>query len=280
MRPHAPDIGPRLQVRPMRYAQPLEWLQRGWLDLADCPGPGLLHGAAATVLGVALAWLARGQFWLMAGAFSACLLLIPLLSARLHAISRVLEQGEDPSWARAWSSPWGPRDTRPWWLGLALTLLGVAWAVACAGAMARWAPAPDALSPPLDSLYRVVLRGGTWHFAAWLLLGAVLATPIFTLGVVAMPVLLDTPASVGRALRTSWRAVAASPGPMALWAAAVLLLTVLGAVTLLLGLVIIVPWLAHASWHAYRDVVEIDDNLADTAPASLEWRPTVRANRL
>jgi uncharacterized membrane protein len=26
--------------------------------------------------------------------------------------------------------------------------------------------------------------------------------------------------------------------------------------TALLGLIVIVPWLAHASWHAYRDLVE------------------------
>jgi len=25
--------------------------------------------------------------------------------------------------------------------------------------------------------------------------------------------------------------------------------------TLLFGLVLVVPWLAHASWHAYRDLV-------------------------
>ncbi len=279
MRPYAPDSGPRFQVRPLRYAQPLEWLQRGWLDLADCPGPGLLLGAATTALAVALAWLAQAHFWLMAGAFSACLLLIPLMSARLHAVSRALDQGDEPTWARAVSNPWGPHDARPWRLCLVLTLLGVAWTVACAGALARLAPAPDALSPPLDFLYRVALQGDSWHFAVWLVLGTVLAAPIFAVGAVAMPLLLDTPASTSKALQTSWRAVAASPGPMALWAMTLLLLTALGAVTLLLGLVIIIPWLAHASWHAYRDLVEIDDSLADTAPASQPWRPTVRVGR-
>jgi uncharacterized membrane protein len=29
--------------------------------------------------------------------------------------------------------------------------------------------------------------------------------------------------------------------------------------TLLLGLVVAVPWLAHASWHAYRDLVPLAD---------------------
>jgi uncharacterized membrane protein len=33
-------------------------------------------------------------------------------------------------------------------------------------------------------------------------------------------------------------------------------LSLLGMATAMLGLVVVVPWLAHASWHAYRDLVE------------------------
>jgi uncharacterized membrane protein len=273
------DPGPRFVVRRLRYAQPLEWLQRGWLDLTDCPGPGLLYGAAATLLGVALAWLSQAQFWLMVGAFCACLLLIPLLATRLHALSRALEQGVEPSWGESWARPWSRRDKRPWQLGLLLTSLAGAWALGCAYVVSRLGGAPAVLSLPLDSLYRVATGGNAWHVEAWLLLGAALAVPIFALGVVAMPLLLDTPASVSRAVQTSWRAVWLSPGPMALWAGTMLLLTMLGAVTLLLGLVIIVPWLAHASWHAYRDLVEADDTATDTALASRFWRSTVRVGQ-
>ena len=47
----------------------------------------------------------------------------------------------------------------------------------------------------------------------------------------------------------------AKPGPLALWATLILALTLLGMATALVGLVVVVPWLAHASWHAYRDLV-------------------------
>jgi uncharacterized membrane protein len=43
---------------------------------------------------------------------------------------------------------------------------------------------------------------------------------------------------------------------MALWAGLIMLLTGLGMATLMLGLVVVVPWLSHASWHAYRDLVD------------------------
>ncbi len=36
-------------------------------------------------------------------------------------------------------------------------------------------------------------------------------------------------------------------------------LTLLGMATFMVGLVVVVPWLAHASWHAYRDLVPPDE---------------------
>jgi len=43
---------------------------------------------------------------------------------------------------------------------------------------------------------------------------------------------------------------------MALWAALIMLLTLLSMVTFMLGFTITIPVIGHASWHAYRDVVD------------------------
>jgi uncharacterized membrane protein len=47
-----------------------------------------------------------------------------------------------------------------------------------------------------------------------------------------------------------------NPVPMALWAAIIMGFTLLGLGSLLLGLIPIIPMLGHASWHAYRDLVD------------------------
>jgi uncharacterized membrane protein len=57
------------------------------------------------------------------------------------------------------------------------------------------------------------------------------------------------------AVLVSVRAALVNPLPMALWATLILLFTLLGMATAMLGLVVAVPWLAHASWHAYRELV-------------------------
>jgi uncharacterized membrane protein len=89
------------------------------------------------------------------------------------------------------------------------------------------------------------------------LLGALLAAPVFASTVVALPMLVDTQAPVMVALKASWRAVANHPGPMVVWALLIVLLVGLGMVTALLGLIVIVPLVAHASWHAYRDLTSL-----------------------
>jgi uncharacterized membrane protein len=42
---------------------------------------------------------------------------------------------------------------------------------------------------------------------------------------------------------------------MALWAGLIMGMTLLGLGSLLLGLVWIIPMLGHASWHAYRELI-------------------------
>jgi len=101
-----------------------------------------------------------------------------------------------------------------------------------------------------------VLSGHGYLFEVWLLLGSALAAPIFASSVVAMPLLMDRAISVQAAVLVSVRAALLNPAPMALWATLILVVTLLGMATFLVGLVVAVPWLAHASWHAYRDMVE------------------------
>ncbi len=78
----------------------------------------------------------------------------------------------------------------------------------------------------------------------------------FVISVVSFPLLLDRDGGVGRAIATSVRAVKANPGPMAAWGAIVAGgLQGSGSLPALVGLIVEVPLLGHASWHLYRQVV-------------------------
>ncbi|MCY1562241.1 hypothetical protein D9M68_996030 [compost metagenome] len=86
--------------------------------------------------------------------------------------------------------------------------------------------------------------------------GAAFAVMAFTLSVVSAPLLLDRPVDPVTATLTSMRCCLANPRAMALWAALIAGLVLIGFATFMLGMIFIFPWIAHASWHAYRDLVE------------------------
>ena len=79
---------------------------------------------------------------------------------------------------------------------------------------------------------------------------------IFASSVIAMPLLLDRRVTVMQAVLASWQAVLTNPVPLALWAALIMVLTAVGMATAMLGLIVILPVLGHASWHAYRDLLD------------------------
>jgi uncharacterized membrane protein len=239
-------------IRTVSFTRPLHWLALGWRDLWRCPLPGLLHGFVLALFGRALIALAHDQFWLLAGAFSGFLLVAPLAATGLYAISRALERGESATLRTALRT-WVPRNGRLVVFGLLLALAGTGWVVTSASLITGFAP--TRIDNPMAFLRHVVLADGGLLFEAWLALGALLAAPVFASSVVAIPLLLERPVGVRAAVLTSWRVVIENPLPMALWALLLVAFSLLAMLPQLLGLIVVAPWLAHASWHAYRDLV-------------------------
>lgn len=232
-------------------ASPLRWLAAGWADLRRNPVPGLLHGLLLTLFGWVLLWGARDQFWLLAGAFSGFLIVAPILATGLYHVSRACSAGRCAGMGEV-VQLWRSGDGRLVRFGLLLGLAGTGWVLTSAGLITLLSPV--AIHKPLDFLRHVVLVREIGLFEIWLLLGALLAAPVFASTVVALPMLVDTSVPVSMAVAESWRAVANHPGPVALWALLISALATVGMLTALLGLIVLLPIIAHASWHAYCDL--------------------------
>jgi len=97
--------------------------------------------------------------------------------------------------------------------------------------------------------------------AGWILIivgngcGFLFAATAFSLSVVSFPLVLDRHVSAARAVATSLRVVAANPGTMAVWGLIIASALVIGSLPFLIGLIVVMPVLGHASWHLYRKVV-------------------------
>lgn len=259
----APDSIP--SVRTIGLKQPLVWLAMAWRDMAKAGWVSFAHGLALSLAGVFIMLLAHNRFWLLAGALSGFLVVAPVLATSLYALSRAIERGEEPDLqvvARTWLN-WQGSHLNKWsqdyWclvrFGALLALAATGWVLTSAALITLLSPAP--VHTPLEFLREVVLDPDGWLFSLWLALGGVLAAPIFASSVVAIPLLLDRQVTLLQAVLTSWRTVLANPLPMALWAALIAGFTLLGMGSLFLGLIAVMPMLGHASWHAYRDLVDV-----------------------
>ena len=90
------------------------------------------------------------------------------------------------------------------------------------------------------------------------LFGGVLAFGAFSISVVAIPTLMDRDLTFMEGIEASVKSVARNFRPMLLWAAILTGCTIIGFATLFIGLSVILPVLGHASWHAYEDLVGIE----------------------
>ena len=252
-------------ARTIEITQPLQWLGRAWRDMTRCGWISYLHGLIMALAGALMLVLAGERFWFMAGAFSGFLLVAPILATSLYALSRALERGEKAemvivlktwlNWQQGHINKWAEEHWSLVQFGVLLAAAGTAWVLISAAMITLLAPVP--ITSPMAFIKHVVLARDGFLFEMWLALGGVLVAPIFASTVITIPLLLDRQVPVSVAVSTSWQVILANPVPMAFWGAIIMGLTLLGFGLALLGLVLVVPLLGHASWHAYRDLLDV-----------------------
>lgn len=251
-------------VRTIALLQPLQWLALAWHDMARCGWISFAHGLVLAMIGADIFLMAYDRFWVLAGAFSGFLVVAPFLATSLYALSRALERGEKAdaqlvlkTWLN-WQKSHRNKLGNDYWcivqFGALLALAGTGWVITSAAFITLFTPLP--VNSPADFIRHVMLAQNGFVFELWLALGSLLAAPMFASSAVAIPLLLDRRVTLMQAVLTSWRTVLANPLPMAFWAALIMGFTLLGLASALLGLIAVVPMLGHASWHAYRDLVD------------------------
>lgn len=242
---------PQPNAPPISVASPLRWLALGWQDLRTNPVPGLLHGVAASAFGMLLWVWAGSQFWWLVGAISALPLLAPVLLVGLLLLSRQAQLGHRAG-MREVLQLWMAADLRMVLFGVLMGLAGMAWVLISAGVLLLWAGQP--IQTAGDFFRLVVLAQDSALFELWLMFGALLAVPVFASSVVTLPLLLDSKLPLPVAVAHSWRVIALYPAVMVLWALLIACMVGVGLLTGMVGLIVALPWLGHASWHVYVDL--------------------------
>lgn len=232
---------------------PWRWVSRGLDDLKWCPSASLFFGACFAVMGVALSTVFAHHYEYVSALVCGFLLLAPFLAIGLYEVSRRRTQGAAcgfwPTLA-AWRHNAGNIGL----YSLILTVIFLVWARASLITFALFYT--GALPTLEDFAAQIVSFKNIEFLLAYLCVGLVFACLVFAVSVVSIPIMLDRDQDAVTAMIASFLALVRNPAAMLVWALIIVGLTVIGFATLYIGLAFAMPILGHATWHAYRELIE------------------------
>jgi uncharacterized membrane protein len=220
-----------------------------------------VYGLAVGALHAAGGWIAivfatvSGLHYFTYPFLTGFALVAPFMASALYEVSRRLERGEPLSWAAVLRSvqAGGGRDLG--WMCLVSLFAFLLWVDYAfflylifygAHAVAPMDFVREALSTQKGLLF--ILVGNV--------VGGMIAFVVFSITVVSCPLLLDRDVDFVTAMVSSVKSVLLNPWPLLAWALTIALFLAFGVLSGLLGLIVALPLLGHASWHVYRKLVE------------------------
>jgi uncharacterized membrane protein len=232
-----------------------DWLGQGWRDFKKAPAVSLAYGGAIVILGLVLTigLVSSGLGSMILPLAGGLMILAPILVVGLYDVARCLEAGLPVSLANCFHA-FGRSAGQLAAMGIILLLCYLVW-VQCA--LFLFALFFSHQPPPLDRFLQEVAFStqGAILLILGSIVGAVFAAVVFGITAVSIPLIYDRPVDVITAVGVSLLAVRENFKLMFGWAALIAVLTVMGIATAFVGLAVVLPVLAYATWHAYRDLV-------------------------
>jgi uncharacterized membrane protein len=231
-------------------------LTDGWRDVLAAGPFSLFFGAVYAVAGLVLIWLALrgGGTHLVFPLLSGFLLVGPVTAVGLYEVSRRLQAGEPLRWGGVATAFMRHGGFQIALLGFVLAFIGLAWfkvatilyAIFYGATPLSFDALVDSVTTTFDGL-RFALVGNA--------VGALMAVTVFAISVVSVPMLLDRDVDAVTAMLTSVEAVRASPRAFISFGLMVVTLVGIGMALFMVGLVVTLPLIGHATWHVYRRAV-------------------------
>lgn len=252
---------PPPQVNKVTLDQPWEWLAKGWRDVTAAPRFSLTYGAVFVGVSYLLTFglVYEDLFFILPPLAAGYFLVAPLLGIGLYQISASLERGEEVKFGNAIKA-WKRNEVHLSAIAVVLVMVVLVWMLA---ALVTFALFYDQPLPTWENFIPdVFLSAKSPGFLfSGIATGALIAGFTFSITAISVPMLMDRQMDVVTAMQTSMRAVRINWQPMALWACLIVMFVGAGIVTFYIGLVVWMPLIGHATWHAYRDLVPAGEGI-------------------
>ena len=244
---------PMPAVRTVSAGAPLAWLARGVADFRAHPLPSLFYGVCFALMGWLIAVVFEHAAAYVSSLVTGFFLVGPFLATGLYALSRRRERGE-PAWLAPTLDAWRPNVGAIGVFGLVLAVILLVWARASLVVFALFYTSE---MPSVHGFLGQIVSPDNLEFlVAYACVGGFFAVLVFAISVVAVPMMLDRGTDGVVAVLTSARAFGANLPAMAVWGVTIVVVIAAGFALLFVGLVVAAPVIGHATWHAYRALVE------------------------
>lgn len=232
-------------------------LAQGWRDFLAAPLYGLVFGGVYALGGllvvstVALLDMAYLAYPLAAG----FVLIGPFIAAGLYEVSRRLERGDALDWRGVFGVIFAQGGREFAWMAFVSIFAFIIWMYQVRLLLALFLGFQSFAS--FGAFLHVVFTTGDGlaFLAVGHVIGAIMATIVFSLTVVSFPLLLDREVDFITAMIVSVQAVVKSPVVMIGWAFSIVIVVALASAPFFLGLFVALPVLGHATWRLYRRIV-------------------------
>lgn len=236
-------------------------LKAGFSDFLARPFTSGFFGLFYAVFGILFVWCLvwLEKIWMVMPAAVGFPLIAPFAASGLYEMSRRLQKEESFGWSEILTVMAHQRKREMGWM--AFVTLFVLWVWFYQFRIVLVIVLQDSSFSDLNGFINTVLfTPEGWTFLAiGTCVGAFLAAVLFTVTVVAMPMLLDREIDFVSAMLTSIRVVTENPVVMLTWAAIISVTMLLSMVPAFLGLIFTLPILGHTTWHLYQRAVPPED---------------------
>ncbi|MBC6441979.1 MAG: DUF2189 domain-containing protein [Rhodobacteraceae bacterium] len=250
-------LSPIPTVRGIGTVDTYQALRAGLSDFQRAPLFGLFFGALFSVFGILIAWgLVQGEasYWILPAA-AGFPLVGPFAAVGLYEVSRRLERGEPLQWWPVLTSGFTARGGQlPFFAVLAIFVFLV-WIV-LARVIFAVSFGTASMTNIMTSFEVFFTFQGILMLAIGSTVGAALATLLFSISVVGVPLLVDRDIDVVTAMITSFKATVENRSAMFLWGCIVAVTSIFAMLPLFLGMILVFPMLGHSAWHLFRMVIE------------------------
>lgn len=240
-------------VRVVGATAPFHWLAAGMRDFRANLLQSLFYGACFAAMGWLIAFMFRHAYEYVSALVTGFFLVGPFLAIGLYDLSRRRELGETP-WLAPTLHGWRGNAGAIGVFALLLAVILLVWARASLIVFALFYT--GGMPTVADFVEQIFSLDNIEFLLAYACVGGLFAVLTFAVSVVSIPMMLDRRIDGVVAVLTSLKAFYSNVPAMLVWGFSIVVLVGLGFALAFAGLVVTVPVVGHATWHAYRALVE------------------------